>query len=100
EGYLPNPDSDLRATAVKALRFLECAEADNALGAALMDPVSEVRLAAAGALSFRTITPILPTVDQIMKSNADEPLRMALVRSMWARRRLDANVIDLLKWVA
>ncbi|MFT3774916.1 MAG: HEAT repeat domain-containing protein [Minicystis sp.] len=100
EEYLAATDTTLRATAVKALRFFAGDEADQALRMGLQNPSPQVQLAAAAALSFRAITPLLPTIEAIMKSDASEDLRLALVKSMWSRRKQDAGVMAVLTWTA
>ncbi len=98
EPYLAHADVTVRAAAVEALRFM--AGVDGKIAAGLQDLAAPVRRAAAGALSYRSITPMLSLVTLMMKQDPDVATRLALVGSMQLRKRQEPNLVELLAWAA
>ena len=98
EPYLASPGTDLRAAAVGALRFL--ASVDDKLVAALQDAAATVRRAAASALSYRAITPMLSVVTLVLQHDPDASTRLALVSALRLRKRQEPGLASLLAWAA
>ncbi len=98
EPYLAHADVKVRAVAVEALRFM--AGADARIAAGLQDVAAAVRRAAAGALSYRSITPMLALVTLVMKQDPDVGTRLALVGAMQLRKRQEPDLVELLAWAA
>jgi hypothetical protein len=98
EPLLADPRTDVRAAAVGALRFI--ASADNQVLAALQDSAAAVRRAAASALSYRAITPMLAAVTLVLHNDPDATTRLALVTALRLRKRAEPALVDLLAWAA
>ena len=98
EPYLAAGDVKLRAAAAQALRFM--AGADARVAAALQDLAPEVRRAAAGALAYRAITPMLSLVSAVLQHDADVSTRLQLVSALKLRKRQEPGLGDLLSWSA
>jgi HEAT repeat protein len=96
--YLDHGDAGVRAAAVAALRFL--AGVDDRLVAALQDGAPVVRRAAAGALAYRAITPLLPLVTLVLQHDVDVETRLAVVMALVLRKRQEPRLADLLAWAA
>jgi hypothetical protein len=98
EPYLASATTELRATAVGALRFLTTV--DDRLVIALQDSAASVRRAAASALSYRAITPMLSVVTLVLHNDPDPSTRLALVAALRLRKRAEPGLAELLAWAA
>lgn len=98
EPYLAHADVRLRAAAVEALRFM--AGVDARILAGLGDPAPEVRRAAAGALPYRAITPMLAAVTLVLQHDPDVATRLELVTAMQLRRTQEPGLVTPLAWAA
>jgi hypothetical protein len=96
--YLAAAEVRIRAAAVEALRFM--AGADGEVAAALQDPGPSVRRAAAGALAYRAITPLLPLVTLVLQHDPDVGTRLELVTALVLRRRQEPGLAPLVAWAA
>jgi hypothetical protein len=96
--YLAHADVKLRATAVEALRFM--AGTDGQIAAALQDGAAAVRRAAAGALAYRAITPMLQLVTLLVQHDPDAGTRLELVSALKLRVRQEPGLASLLAWAA
>lgn len=98
EPFLGDGNTDVRAAAVAALRFQ--ASVDDQVVAALQDPAAPVRRAAAGALAYRAITPVLPLVTLVLQHDPDVDTRLELVTALRLRKRHEPRLVELLAWAA
>jgi hypothetical protein len=98
EPYLAHAEAKVRAAAVAALRFL--AGVDDKLAAALQDGAASVRGAAAGALAYRAITPMLSLVTRVLQADPDVGVRLELVAALQLRKRQEPGLASLLVWAA
>lgn len=98
EPYLAHADVRLRAAAVEALRFMAGVDAKIMVG--LQDLAASVRQAAAGALAYRAVTPMLSLVTTMLKQEPDVATRLALVGALQLRKRQEPQLATLLAWSA
>jgi hypothetical protein len=98
EPFLADPRTDVRAAAAGALRFI--ASVDDKIVTALQDSAALVRRAAAGALSYRAITPMLSAVTLVLQHDPDATTRLALVTALRLRKRQEPALGGLLSWAA
>ena len=59
-----------------------------------------MRCAAAGALSYQAITPMLSVVTVVLEHDPDLGTRLALVSAMRLRKRQEPSLAALLAWAA
>jgi hypothetical protein len=98
EPYLASDAVPVRAAAVEALRFM--AGTDDRIAVALQDLAAQVRRAAAGALAYRAITPMLALVTATLEHDADVDTRLQLVTALKLRKREEPLLAELLAWAA
>lgn len=86
--FLDHTSPALRAAAVDALRFLPGDGVDLLLGAALRtDADASVRLTAAGAFAYRTLTPDSCSAQlAALKDEKSDLVRIALLENLWKAR--------------
>ena len=98
---LAHPHPAIRAAAVGSLRFIPTAAADALISATLLgDEVSEVRLQAAAALTFRPMPPAMPAIGTALSADP-APVVRAEVAGLLGRRFDEApGAGDLLAWAA
>jgi len=90
---------DLRAVAVRALRFVDSSKADELLLRAIVsDRESSVRLEAAYALGFREMTQAsYNTQKDVFKRDPDVSLRLAVLKNLWKAHETYPEVKRLVK---
>jgi len=100
--FLEDASPDLRAAAVRSLRFVTTTEAENIILRALSsDPEAEVRAQAVEALADKDMTPAAFAVEKTSVLNdASVRVRLALVRSLWKVRDQFPEVRSLVEEVA
>jgi hypothetical protein len=100
--FIEDANPDLRGAAVRALRFLESAEAEGLILRALAsDPEAEVRTQAAGALDKRELTPAAFEIEKNAFLNDASPLvRLAVMGNLWKARREFPAVKGLIEQAA
>jgi len=90
-----------RAAAARSLRFVEGADTDRELAAAIeADHDARVRDAAIFAVRFRPFAPFMAAVERAATGDASESVRVAAVNLLGARLDADASVREVLSRVA
>jgi HEAT repeat protein len=100
--FLDHPSADLRGHAALALRFVDSEQADEMLGRALTaDPNESVRLQAANALEFRSITQTtFDAQKEALLSDKSESVRTKVMKNLWRSHEAYPDVIALVKRLA
>jgi len=100
--FIEDLNPDLRGAAVRALRFLESAEAEGLILRALAsDPEAEVRTQAAGALDKREMThAAFETEKNAFLKDTSPLVRLAVMGNLWKARHEFAEVKGLIEQAA
>jgi HEAT repeat protein len=100
EPYLASPSVELRIAAASALRFIPGKRADGDLVSALRDEAYLVRRAAVQAVEPRTETTVIPALTQMLHTEPQETVRLAIVSVIYPRLSSEPSVLDALQWAA
>lgn len=97
-----DPSPDLRATALRALRFIDSPQAETMLLEALRsDNDISVRVAAADALGYREITEAsFKTQKQIFLKDSNVSVRLKVLENLWKDHQAFPEVRNLVKKAA
>lgn len=96
-----NPSPDLRATALRALRFIDSPQAETMLLEALRSDDSSVRVAAADALGYRKITEAsFKAQKQIFLKDSNVSVRLKVLDNLWKVHQAFPEVGHLVKKAA
>jgi HEAT repeat protein len=95
EKFLDDPSSELRGRAALALRFVDGEMTDQRLARVITwDPDESVRLQAASAYEFRTVTPInVRAQTAALISDASGAVRMKVMNNLWRSYEVYPEVI-------
>jgi HEAT repeat protein len=101
ETALGSGSSLVREAAVVALRLIPDPAADRLLSARMLgDTSSDVRRSAVFASSFRPLEPLLPALEQALRTDSSEAVRAEIVRLIGENRYRLGNATALLTWAS
>jgi HEAT repeat protein len=99
--FLASPSPALRGAAVFSLRFFTGASVDEALAAALHDPETGVRRAAASTLSYRRdVSPLEDAIREAVEEDKEMSVRLAVLDGLKFKLREDEAIGGLFAWSA
>jgi HEAT repeat protein len=98
EPYLASPEVELRIAATSALRFIPGERAEKDLVASTADPVHLVRRAAVEAAPFRPVSLLLATLEQLLQTDPDASVRIAIITALHAKAGEDPSALDAIRW--
>jgi HEAT repeat protein len=102
ERFLDHPSAEIRSRTALALRFIDAQQADEMLSKTLLSDADEsVRIQAATALEFRTVTQTnFDAQRAALLSDKSDILRMRVMRNLWSSRESFPEVVSLVKRLA
>lgn len=91
----------VREAAVGALRLIPNPSVDRLLVERMLSDVSpHVRRGAIFASSFRGLQPLMPAMEQVLRSDQEPSVRGDIVRLLGERRNREPRALELLAWVS
>jgi HEAT repeat protein len=91
----------VREAAVGALRLIPNPAADRLLVERMLgDAAPQVRRGAVFASSFRNLQPLIPAMEQALRSDQEAAVRSDIVRLLGERRNREPRALELLAWVS
>lgn len=91
----------VREAAVGALRLIPNPAADRLLVERMLgDAAPQVRRGAVFASSFRNLQPLMPAMEQALRSDQEPSVRSDIVRLLGERRHREPRALELLAWVS
>jgi hypothetical protein len=75
-------------------------DVDALIIAAMADKEATVRTAAVGTIAFRPVTPVLPALEELLHSEHEVTIRLAIVNALNMKRHEAPSVDVVLAWAA